>query len=131
MPHRPTVLRWLIAPTTAALLMLSASPLLVQTVAADSSQVATAGTDTPPEQALLDLTNADRASNGLPALQFDPQLLAIARARAASQVGAPQLSHYDASGQLVFVQLLQNAQIDYATAGENLAHSSLDDAGTD
>jgi uncharacterized protein YkwD len=80
------------------------------------------------EQSLLDLTNADRAFNGVAPLEFDPQMLAVARERAAVQLGSQSLSHYDANGQLVFVQLLQQANLPYLLAGENLARSSIDDS---
>ena len=81
------------------------------------------------ELALLELTNADRAQNGLPPLSLDPTTLVIARERAASQLTAPSLSHYDASGQLAFVQLLAASGIDYQLAGENLARSTGLDSG--
>jgi uncharacterized protein YkwD len=80
------------------------------------------------EQAMLDLTNADRAANGVDPLEFDPETLTIARERAASQLGTPSLTHYDADGNLVFVHLLADAQIGYAMAGENLARVSAEDA---
>jgi uncharacterized protein YkwD len=76
------------------------------------------------EQTLLDLTNADRAMNGLPALDFDGETLAIARQRAASQLGQNNLSHYDERGLLAFVRLLDAASLRYDLAGENLARSS-------
>jgi uncharacterized protein YkwD len=81
------------------------------------------------ERVLLDLTNADRAQNGLPPLDLDPATLGIARERAASQLTALSLSHYDATGQLVFVQLLDQAGVDYQLVGENLARSNGADAG--
>ncbi len=80
------------------------------------------------EQAMLDLTNADRVSNGLDPLEFDPETLTIARARAASQLGTPALTHYDANGDLAFVHLLADAHIGYALAGENLARAGSADA---
>jgi uncharacterized protein YkwD len=79
---------------------------------------------TPQEQALLDLTNADRASNGLPPVIFDQETLWVARARAAAQVPGGPLSHYDSLGELAFVGLLQDANVSYALAGENLARGS-------
>jgi uncharacterized protein YkwD len=82
----------------------------------------------PIEQTMLDLTNADRIANGLDPLEFDAQTLAIARARAISQLGTPSLSHYDANGELAFVQLLADERIDYQLAGENLARASAKDA---
>jgi uncharacterized protein YkwD len=81
------------------------------------------------EQALLDDTNADRATNGLPTLDFDAETLGIARARAVAQLDLDNLSHYDADGQLAFVHLLADAHLSYQLAGENLARSSVDDAG--
>jgi uncharacterized protein YkwD len=80
------------------------------------------------EQAMLDLTNADRSANGVDPLEYDPETLTIARERAASQLGVPSLTHYDANGDLVFVQLLADAQIGYQLAGENLARVSGEDA---
>jgi uncharacterized protein YkwD len=77
----------------------------------------------PAEQALLVLTNADRAANGLAPLEFDPDTLEIARQRAASQIDMPSLSHYNSDGSLAFVNLLANAQLTYAVAGENLARA--------
>jgi uncharacterized protein YkwD len=75
------------------------------------------------EQAMLDLTNADRAWNGLAPLQLDPPTLDIARTRAASQLSVPTLSHYDATGELAFVGMLWHSGIGYQLAGENLARS--------
>jgi uncharacterized protein YkwD len=82
------------------------------------------------EQALLDLTNADRAANGVEPLDFDADTLTIARERAASQLGTPALSHYDANGELVFAKMLADANVGYQVAGENLARASAADAGT-
>ena len=79
------------------------------------------------EQALIDLTNADRVSNGLDPVQFDPDTLAIARERAGSQLGAQPLSHYDANGKLIFAYMLSDANVPYAIAGENLARSTAED----
>ena len=79
------------------------------------------------EQTMLALTNADRAANGVASLEFDPETIAIARVRAASQLGVPHLTHYDISGEVVFAQLLADAQIGYQLAGENLARVSTED----
>src|SRR5438105_1319840 len=81
------------------------------------------------ELALLQLTNADRQANGLPALDFDPATLEIARARASTQLRLPSLSHLDGQGQLAFVQLLGQLGVDYRLAGENLARSTSTDQG--
>jgi uncharacterized protein YkwD len=80
------------------------------------------------EQALVDLTNADRRANGVAPLSFDSDLLAIARQRAESQLGTQKLDHYDSTGQLIFAQLLQQSNLGYNLAGENLARASSTDA---
>ena len=82
------------------------------------------------EQALLDLTNADRVANGLDPLEFDPQTLFIARQRAEAQLGTAPLNHYDPDGELAFVRLLAAAQVSYQLAGENLARASGEGAAT-
>jgi len=79
------------------------------------------------EQALVDLTNADRSANGVAPLSLDTDLLAIARQRAETQLGPQQLDHYDASGQLIFAELLQQSNLTYSLAGENLARASAKD----
>ncbi len=79
------------------------------------------------EQALVDLTNADRIANGEAPLQVDPQTLSIARERAESQLGPQSLSHYDANGHMIFAQLLMQAGLPYGLAGENLARAPEDD----
>jgi uncharacterized protein YkwD len=79
------------------------------------------------EQSLFDLTNTDRAANGVAPLAEDPDLLDIARNRAASQLGAAPLTHYDPDGGLAFVRLLNTAQLGYQLAGENLARASAVD----
>jgi uncharacterized protein YkwD len=81
------------------------------------------------ENAMLEVTNADRVANGLEPLEFDPDTLTIARVRAESQLGTPGLSHYDANGQLIFARLLSDASLRYGLAGENLARASVDDPG--
>ena len=79
------------------------------------------------EQALLALTNDDRAANGLAPLESDPDTLDIARQRAASQINAPSLSHFNAAGDLAFVDLMSSANVTYVLAGENLARAYDDD----
>lgn len=76
---------------------------------------------TPVELALLELVNADRSRNGLPLAQPDPAMLALARARAAAQLGQDALSHYNATGQPIVASLLAEAGVEYRLAGENLA----------
>jgi uncharacterized protein YkwD len=80
------------------------------------------------EQSLIDLTNADRAANGVAPVQVDPDALPIARERAESQLGSQNLNHYAANGQLVFAEMLTQANLGYRLAGENLARASSADA---
>jgi uncharacterized protein YkwD len=87
-------------------------------------------TPTPSEQALLDLTNADRATSGLPPVAFDAMSLQVARVRAAAQIPDGPLSHYNSLGELAFVGLLADAGVPYSLAGENLARTSSQDSAT-
>jgi uncharacterized protein YkwD len=64
---------------------------------------------------------ADRLASGLLPLQFDPALLAVARTRAVAVLMPAGASHYDAQGELAFVVLLDDAQLDFSRVGENLA----------
>jgi uncharacterized protein YkwD len=82
------------------------------------------------EVAMLARVNADRVANGLAPLAFDPDLLAIARRRAADQVPLPQLSHYDDAGQVAMAPLLAAAQVTYQLAGENLVRLPGPDSTT-
>src|SRR5688500_7601584 len=58
-----------------------------------------AGAETPErfEAALLARVNADRAAHGLRAVEFDPELLPAARARAAAQAPGEGLMHEERS----------------------------------
>jgi uncharacterized protein YkwD len=82
----------------------------------------------PQEQALLDLTNSDRAASGLPPVVFDSMSLQVARVRAAAQIPDGPLSHYNSLGEIAFVGLLADAGVPYSLAGENLARTSSQDA---
>ena len=77
------------------------------------------------EAALLARLNADRAAHGLRAVEFDPELLPAARARAAAQVPGEGLTHEEragkSAGELAFQRLLKEAGVRYSVAGENLA----------
>ena len=126
--HGNRPFRWLLGALTFASVALA--PALAQPVAAEApaSIVDPAAMSLLTlEQTMLDLTNADRVANGLAPLDFDPEALAIARARAAKQLGTGDLSHYDGNGELAFVRLLADARLDYQLAGENLARASATD----
>ncbi|HEY3063349.1 MAG TPA: CAP domain-containing protein [Chloroflexota bacterium] len=128
--------RWTSVAAVAALLSIVATTLFARPAAAYNVSYEMAGASfelaavdlafvrmVSAEQALLDLTNADRISNGLPALDFDPETLLIARQRAEAQLRADNLSHYDEHGLLAFVSLLDQSALRYGLAGENLARS--------
>ena len=118
----------LLSPMTSS--MLNASVAVAEPVAVVDAAPLPAPLDVlTAEQQLLALTNADREQNGLPPLSVDPATLEVARTRAASQLDAPALSHYDSAGQLAFVHLLEQAGLEYSLAGENLARSSGLDQG--
>jgi uncharacterized protein YkwD len=87
------------------------------------------GVPTAQEQALLDLTNADRTSFGLAPVQFDAATLRVARLRAAAQIPDGPLSHYNSLGEVAFVGLLGDAGVAYSLAGENLARATSQDVG--
>ena len=122
--------RWISVATVLALLSILATTLVARPAAAADAALMLPGDPAivhmiAVEQALLELTNADRGANGLAPLDFDPETLAIARERAAAQLGQDNLSHYDEQGLLAFVQLLDNAVLKYGLAGENLARGTL------
>lgn len=81
----------------------------------------------PAEQDLFDLTNQDRATNGVAPLSFDPTLLDIARERAQQQIPLAHLSHTGVDGQLAFAEMLNTDGLAYTLAGENLARASRGD----
>jgi uncharacterized protein YkwD len=114
---------WLIG-TAAALSVVIGSAAVQPPVSAQVAVDTSVATLLVTELALVELTNADRVANGLPALEFDPHTLLIARERAAKQLEIDNLSHYDEHGLLAFVGLLDGAGVRYALAGENLARST-------
>jgi uncharacterized protein YkwD len=91
------------------------------TVGAIAPPELTSAKPTDMELALFNLSNQDRIRAGLPALRFDLEALAIARARAASQPSDGSLTHFNHDGTMVFADLLGDSGIDFLLAGENLA----------
>jgi uncharacterized protein YkwD len=83
----------------------------------------TPGTRTASEDELtmLELTNAERARHGVPPLEFDVEVLQVARLRAAAQASESTLSHLDGDGEIAFGRLLDEIGLPYAMAAENLA----------
>ena len=143
-PIRPLFIR-LVRPFLTATLVLSAlgiavpvgaeapasvDPVLFAETAAEAAPLHAAPLD-PIEQielALLERVNADRAAHGLAPLLPDPEILSVARSRAAAQIPAPVLTHYDASGKIAIQGLLAGTGASYSLAGENLARLRADDA---
>lgn len=80
------------------------------------------------ERALFDLTNEARLSNGLAPLAFDPEVVAVARARAVTQLTDAPLSHYNGDGQPALPLLLAESGVGFTRAGENLARWKRTDA---
>ncbi|MBV9119707.1 MAG: CAP domain-containing protein [Chloroflexi bacterium] len=75
--------------------------------------------------------NTDRLAQGLSPLVLNSQLsgLAVTRAQGLVPKGGA-LSHYDASGNLVLREIMDDNHIPYITAGENLAENNFDAAQT-
>ena len=80
------------------------------------------------EGQFLDLLNADRVANGLPALVADQRLMDLARWRSEDMVARNYFSH-DIGGLTIF-QVLRDRQIRFRVAGENLADNDFDEART-
>ncbi|SDF17667.1 CAP domain-containing protein [Sporomusa acidovorans] len=82
------------------------------------------------EQQAVDLLNADRKANGLPALQADSRVTTLARNYAQDMINRNYFSHYNPEGQSPFDRLKQ-AGISYSAAGENIAvNQSIEKAET-
>jgi uncharacterized protein YkwD len=109
-------------------LVLPAQPTLAATAETALPDTAQEAVLVDAERALVGITNADRTSNALDALQLDGDVLGIARERAESQIGLSTLSHDDADGTMVFVRVFAEAGITYNLAGENIARTPLDPA---
>lgn len=71
-------------------------------------------------QAVLELVNAERAKNGLNALQLDSALSKVAEAHSKDMATRNFFSHTNPDGLSPFDRI-KNAGISYRTAGENIA----------
>jgi len=69
---------------------------------------------------MLELVNQERTKRGLKALQWDPQLLPVARAHSQDMFARGYFSHYTLEGKDPFDRM-KAAGIKYYSAGENLA----------
>jgi uncharacterized protein YkwD len=80
------------------------------------------------ETQLLELLNADRVAAGLPPVQADARLMEVARWRSEDMVTRNYFGH-DIGGYTVF-KVLQERQIAYRVAGENVAMNTFDEQQT-
>ena len=69
---------------------------------------------------MFDLVNKERTKRGLKALQWDPQLVPVARAHSQDMFSKGYFSHYTLEGRDPFDRM-KAAGIKYFSAGENLA----------
>lgn len=72
------------------------------------------------EAKMLELVNNERTKRGFKALQWDPQLLPVARAHSQDMFQRGYFSHYTLEGKDPFDRM-KAAGVKYYTAGENLA----------
>jgi uncharacterized protein YkwD len=79
--------------------------------------------ETEVEAASFNLINEDRIKAGLPALVWDPQIAAVARAHSADMRNRNFYSHTNPDGQ-DFAARLRSAGLSFRTAGENLARTT-------
>lgn len=82
--------------------------------------------DSPPrptlEREMLDLVNQERVAAGLPPLEMDPSLVAVARRHSADMFARGYFAHNTPEG-LTPYDRIQADGIRYMIAGENLAHA--------
>lgn len=96
--------------------------------AAAQSQAAAYSGLTAEEQRAFDLLNADRAQNGLPALQINSSLTTLAKKYGQDMINRNYFAHNNPEGQSPFDRMTQ-AGVSYSYAGENLAiNTSVDSA---
>jgi uncharacterized YkwD family protein len=79
------------------------------------------------EQAMLDLVNKARADAGLGALQFDAELLKVARLKAKDMVDNNYFSHQSPTYGSPF-DMMRQFGVSFKTAGENIAGNQTVDA---
>lgn len=72
------------------------------------------------EAKMLTLVNEERAKQGLPPMAADPEMTAVARKHAADMFARGYFSHYTPEQKDPF-ERMQDAQVSFLTAGENLA----------
>jgi uncharacterized protein YkwD len=113
------------APSRGRLASLSLAALLGAAIAAPGGALATvtpvdAATVSAAETAMVARLNADRTAVGLVAVQVDPRLMAIARARSADMVAKGYFSHTQPDGRNVFA-ILTASHVTWYNAGEIIA----------
>ena len=115
-----TVLRLCVTVTLACLLMATAA---VQVAIAEGTSPAPEPALLSMEANLLGLLNGERAQLGVPALQVDDQLEALARQRSQDMADRGYFSRVTPEGSMVF-DVMNEMGIPYQLAGGNLAHNS-------
>jgi uncharacterized protein YkwD len=88
---------------------------------ASPARAVAADTRTDLEWQALDDVNQARTTRGLAPLAADDMLVELARERSADMATRGYFSHYDANGSPIYVQLLDEHNIWFGHAGENLA----------
>jgi uncharacterized YkwD family protein len=91
-----------------------------QSTAGTSSAKQTTGTLSAFEQQVVDLTNSERAKNGLPALKVDPTLSKMAHEKARDMSANNYISHTSPTYGSPF-DMMKQFGITYNYAGENIA----------
>ncbi len=74
------------------------------------------------EREQLRLTNADRSSQGLPALRCDPRLAEVARAHSRDMAVRDFFDHTNPDGEQPWDRMRRHGIRDFSSAGENIAY---------
>lgn len=94
----------------------------IQVRAVNASYVATAfGSANAVETRAFELMNAQRQANGLQSLQWDEQIVALARGHSQSMASSKYFSHKDPSGGYVDTRASKLGIFNWMAIGENIA----------
>jgi uncharacterized protein YkwD len=97
------------------------SPVAVRTVNASFSTSASLGSASGVEARAFDLMNAQRLASGLQSLQWDEQIIALARSHSQSMAEGKYFSHKDPSGGFVDSRASKLGIFNWMAIGENIA----------
>lgn len=101
--------------------LIGKEPRYSRTSTATERNTASIGTATDTEARAWELMNAQRLAIGLPQLQWDEQLVALARLHSASMAGARYFSHKDQNGGFVDDRAARLGILNWMAIGENIA----------